>query len=34
MNAVCESIDANLEARDRPLLSVRGLTRLYGPEKG
>ncbi|RPO65792.1 ATP-binding cassette domain-containing protein [Pseudomonas aeruginosa] len=34
MNAVCESIDANLDARDRPLLSVRGLTRLYGPEKG
>lgn len=34
MNAVCESIDASLDARDRPLLSVRGLTRLYGPEKG
>ena len=32
MNAVCESIDASLDARDRPLLSVRGLTRLYGPE--
>ncbi|MCL3029174.1 ATP-binding cassette domain-containing protein, partial [Klebsiella pneumoniae] len=27
-------MDANLDARDRPLLSVRGLTRLYGPEKG
>ena len=34
MNAVCESINASLDARDRPLLSVRGLTRLYGPEKG
>ncbi|MBG7023721.1 phosphonate C-P lyase system protein PhnK [Pseudomonas aeruginosa] len=34
MNALCESIDASLDARDRPLLSVRGLSRLYGPEKG